>query len=84
MESRAQDHGGVWLDVRGAAAHLACSTKRIYDLVAQRRVRFARDGRRLLFRVEWLDAMVMEAEHRAFRLPVPQDTEPDDSSPQVA
>jgi excisionase family DNA binding protein len=59
MESRAQDHGGGWLDVRDAAAHLACSTKRIYDLVAQRRVRFARGGRRLLFRVEWLDAMVI-------------------------
>jgi excisionase family DNA binding protein len=59
MESRAQEHGEAWMDVRDAAAYLACSTKRIYDLVAQRRVRFARDGRRLLFRVEWLDAMVM-------------------------
>jgi hypothetical protein len=37
MESRAQEHGGAWLDVRDAAAYLACSTKRIYDLVAQRR-----------------------------------------------
>jgi excisionase family DNA binding protein len=65
MESRTQERGAAWLDVRGAAAHLACSTKRIYDLVAQGRVRFARDGRRLLFRVEWLDAMVMDAEHGA-------------------
>ncbi len=64
MEPRAQDHGGAWLDVHAAAAHLACSTKRIYDLVAQRRVRFARDGRRLLFRVEWLDQMVVEVERR--------------------
>jgi len=63
MEPTAQDHSGTWLDVRAAARHLACSPKRIYDLVAQRRVRFARDGRRLLFRIEWLDAMVMDAEY---------------------
>jgi excisionase family DNA binding protein len=44
-----------YLDVRGAAAYLACPTSRIYDLVAQRAVRPARDGRRLLFRREWLD-----------------------------
>jgi len=64
MDSVMEEHGGPWLDVRGAAAHLACGSKRIYDLVAQRRVRFARDGRRLLFRVEWLDAIVIEARER--------------------
>jgi hypothetical protein len=65
MESSGQGQSAGWLDVRAAARHLACSPKRIYDLVAEQRVRVARDGRRLLFRVEWLDAMVVEAERRA-------------------
>lgn len=45
-----------WLGVHEAANYLACSPKRIYDLVATRRLRVARDGRRLLFRRSWLDA----------------------------
>ena len=48
----------AWLDVDQAAAYLACSPKRIYDLVSQRRLRRAREGRRLLFQREWLDAVV--------------------------
>lgn len=51
-----------WLDVAAAANHLSCNSKRIYDLVAQKRLRSARDGRRLLFRREWLDAAV-ETDH---------------------
>lgn len=47
-----------WYDVDGAAAHLACSRKRIYDLVSQGRLRAGRDGRRLVFRREWLDAVI--------------------------
>jgi len=49
-----------WIGVDDAAAHLACSRKRIYDLVAQRRVRVRRDGRRLLFRRSWLDEALEE------------------------
>jgi len=44
-----------WCDVETAALYLACGQQRIYDLVAQRRLRVARDGRRLPFRREWLD-----------------------------
>ena len=50
-----------WLDVAGAAAYLACDTRRIYDLTSSRRLRCARDGRRLLFRREWLEAVLEEA-----------------------
>lgn len=53
---------GPWLDIDGAARHLACGRRRIYELVAQRRVRTAREGRRLLFRPEWLDETVANAE----------------------
>lgn len=44
-----------WLGVTEAAEYLACPMSRIYDLVAQRRVEFRKDGRRTLFRREWLD-----------------------------
>jgi excisionase family DNA binding protein len=49
-----------WLGVDEAAAHLASPPSRVYDLVAQRRVRHARDGRRLLFRASWLDEALEE------------------------
>ena len=49
-----------WIGVEDAAKHLACSRKRVYDLVAQRRVRVFRDGRRLLFRRSWLDEALAE------------------------
>lgn len=49
-----------WIDVDDAAVHLACTRKRVYDLVAQRRVRVFRDGRRLLFRRSWLDEALAE------------------------
>jgi hypothetical protein len=54
----------AWLDVTAAARHLGYGSEpagmrrgrqRIYDLVSQRRVRFAKDGSRLLFRRSWLD-----------------------------
>lgn len=48
--------GDPWLDVDAAAAYLSCRPKRIYDLRSQGRVRFAKDGSRLLFRRSWLDA----------------------------
>jgi excisionase family DNA binding protein len=49
-----------WLDVEAAARYLTCGDQRIYDLVSQRRLRVARDGRRLLFRREWLDGCLGE------------------------
>ena len=45
-----------WLDADGAAEHLATNRERIYDLVALERLTPKRDGRRLLFRREDLDA----------------------------
>lgn len=47
-----------WLNVEQAAAYLAAPRSRVHDLVALGRVRCARDGRRLLFRRAWLDAVV--------------------------
>lgn len=44
-----------WLGVERAAAHLDCPTSRVYDLIAQRRIRTVRDGRRVLTRRQWLD-----------------------------
>jgi excisionase family DNA binding protein len=53
----------TWLDAEAAARYLGYGEdrarrgrQRIYDLVSQRRLRFAKDGSRLLFRRAWLDA----------------------------
>ena len=45
-----------WIGVEAAAAHLACSPKRIYDLKAQGRIPYRKDGSRVLFRRSELDA----------------------------
>ena len=47
-----------WLDVAGAAAHLACPKSRIYALVSAQRIPHEKDGSRLLFRPEALDEWV--------------------------
>jgi excisionase family DNA binding protein len=47
-----------WLDVEGAAMHLACPRSRIYALVSVRRIPHYKDGSRLLFRREELDDWV--------------------------
>lgn len=51
-----------YLDVTGAAEYLGYTgdrtergKRRLYDLVSQRRVRFVKDGSRLLFKAQWLD-----------------------------
>jgi len=51
----AQRGPAPWLDVDAAAEYIACRPHRVYDLVAEGRVRCAKDGRRSLFRREWLD-----------------------------
>jgi excisionase family DNA binding protein len=48
-----------WLDVGEAAEYLRCKPKRIYDLVSQRRIPVHRDGSRVLFRREELDAYLL-------------------------
>jgi excisionase family DNA binding protein len=60
LADRLAADGEPWIGVDHAAEHLACSRKRIYDLVAQRRVPVRRDGRRLLFRRSELDAALEE------------------------
>jgi excisionase family DNA binding protein len=47
-----------WLNVDEAATYLACPASRVYDLVSRRRLRCARDGRRLLFQRTDLDAVL--------------------------
>jgi excisionase family DNA binding protein len=53
-----QDASEPWLDVSQAALHIAAPESRIYDLVAQGKVKFAKDGRRLLLRRSWLDEYI--------------------------
>ena len=47
-----------WLNVEQAATYLACPPSRIYALVSLGKVQHAKDGRRTIFRREWLDAVV--------------------------
>jgi excisionase family DNA binding protein len=56
LAERQADEPEPWLNVNSAAAYLDCTPRRIYDLVEQGRLTPMRDGRRLLFRRQWLDA----------------------------
>jgi hypothetical protein len=62
LEERGIAEPEPWLDVDAAAAYLACPRSRIYDLVSLRKgnpdtgVEHRKDGSRLLFRRDWLDA----------------------------
>ena len=47
-----------WMGVDEAAAHLCCSKHRIYHLVSERRIPHEREGARLLFDRQALDAWV--------------------------
>lgn len=49
-----------WLDVAGAAAHLACPKSRIYALSSANRIPHAKDGSRLLFRASELDEWLQQ------------------------
>lgn len=51
-----------WIGVADAAEHLACTERRIYDLVHQRRIPFAKDGTRLLFKRAQLDSALDHSE----------------------
>jgi excisionase family DNA binding protein len=41
-----------------SAAYLACSPRKLRDLVAARRVKHARVGAKIVIRREWLDAFL--------------------------
>jgi excisionase family DNA binding protein len=51
-----QPAGSPWLDTKDAADHIAATPGRIHDLVQLGHLTPRRDGRRLLFRREDLDA----------------------------
>lgn len=58
VADRSAPAGSPWLDVAGAADYLRCKPKRLYDLCSQRRVPVHREGSRLLFRRDELDAWI--------------------------
>jgi excisionase family DNA binding protein len=47
-----------YLNVEQAADFLACGKRRIYDLVESQRLECRRDGTRLVFKHEWLEAVL--------------------------
>jgi excisionase family DNA binding protein len=49
-----------WLDVAGAAEYIAAPVSRIYALVSADRIPFHRDGSRLLFHRDELDAWIRD------------------------
>jgi hypothetical protein len=53
-----QPTASPWLDTKGAADHIAATPGRIHDLVQLGTLTPRRDGRRLLFRREDLDAYI--------------------------
>jgi len=48
----------VNMDIKEAACYLACSPRKLRDLVTDRRVRHARVGNKIVIRREWLDAFL--------------------------
>lgn len=44
-----------YLNVEEAALYLSCSPRRIHDLSYERKLKFKRDGKRLLTRVSWIE-----------------------------
>ena len=64
LEERRQatDAPEPFIGVDEAAAFLGCDPKRIYDLRRAGRIRVAKDGARLLFRISWLEEYVRAGE----------------------
>jgi excisionase family DNA binding protein len=57
---RSAETAPAWMNTEQAAAYLACSKGRLYDLVQVGRLEPRRDGRRLLFGRPDLDAYLEE------------------------
>jgi excisionase family DNA binding protein len=53
-----RSHASPWLNTQSAAEYLDCPPSRIHDLRALRKLTPRKDGSRLLFRREDLDAYV--------------------------
>jgi excisionase family DNA binding protein len=58
LDARPTAEPSPWMNVSQAAEYLACPTSRIYALVSAGRLPHERDGSRLLFQREQLDAFV--------------------------
>lgn len=56
LSEREPTNSSAWLDTDQAAEHLCTSRDRVHDLVALHKLSPRRDGRRLLFRRQDLDA----------------------------
>lgn len=56
LATERSDEPEPWIDTDGAAEHLACTRRRIYELANAKRIPFVRDGKRYLFRRSALDA----------------------------
>jgi excisionase family DNA binding protein len=52
--------GSPWLDWQGAADYLGCKPKRIRNLTSQGRIPFHREGGRVVYHRQELDAWVLE------------------------
>jgi excisionase family DNA binding protein len=48
----------VIMNIFEAAAYLACSPRKLRDLIQRRRVKSARIGSKIILRREWLDALI--------------------------
>ena len=46
------------MDLKEASAYLVCSPRKLRDLVADRRIKSARVGAKIVIRREWLDAFL--------------------------
>jgi excisionase family DNA binding protein len=62
LGSQLEDAPAPYLKIEEAAEYLACPVSRIRDLKDQGRLKHYRDGRRLLFRREDLDAALIVCE----------------------
>jgi excisionase family DNA binding protein len=61
LATRLSSPDAGWLNAKDAAAYLACTPDRVYDLVGLGKLAPCRDGRRLLFQQKDLDAYLESA-----------------------
>jgi excisionase family DNA binding protein len=60
LAERTPSASSPWLDTKGAAEYMAASPSRVHDLVQLGRLHPRRDGRRLLFKRDDIDAYIEE------------------------
>jgi excisionase family DNA binding protein len=57
-QERGKSKPEPWLNVTDAAEYLACRKQRVHNLTSQGRLRYAKDGSRVVFKREWLDDLI--------------------------